>query len=232
MKKFPVTIVDNFYENPDLVRNYALSLPYQPSKIGGYPGSRTKLLSIENERFVKIFSKKLFSLFFDYETTNLVWNMETNFQKINSFSSEENDIKNSGWIHVDTDTVFAGVIYLNPNPKPNWGTSIYTLKPGESDDCPQKTKFLHYSGSKDFNENDYKIEKTINNNKFAESVRIENVYNRLIIFEGGVPHGVPSYYSDDDEPRLTQVFFVKNLNSSVFSPIVRSRLSFDSTIKE
>jgi len=228
MKKFPVTIVDNFYENPDLVREYALSLSYQSSKTGKYPGSRTKLLSIQNERFSRIFSKKLFSLFFDYETTKLAWNVETTFQKINSFSEEEKNIKNSGWIHADDDTVFAGVVYLNPDPKPNWGTSIYTLKPNEIDDCLQKTKFLHYSNSPDFNEIEHEKEKNFNNNKFVESIRVENVYNRIIIFEGGVYHGVPSYYSNDDEPRLTQVFFVKNLNSSVFSPIIRSRLSFNS----
>lgn len=34
MKKFPVTVIDNFYENPDLVRNFALSLPYYMSSDG------------------------------------------------------------------------------------------------------------------------------------------------------------------------------------------------------
>ena len=105
---------------------------------------------------------------------------------------------------------------------------IYTLKSGESDDCPQKTKFLHHLGSENFNESEYEAEKKFNNNKFTESIRVENVYNRIIMFEGGVYHGVPSYYSDNNEPRLTQVFFVKNLNSSVFSPIIRSRLSCNS----
>ena len=100
------------------------------------------------------------------------------------------------------------------------------MKPNEVDDCTQKTKFLHYSESEDFNEEEYIEEKTRNNNKFVESIRVENVYNRLIIFEGGVYHGVPSFYSDDDEARLTQVFFVKKLTSSNSNyPIIRSRLS-------
>jgi len=227
MNKFPVTIIDNFYENPDLVRNFALSLPYHDPPIGQYPGSRTGLLSVENDYFFRVFTHKLFSLFFDFETTKLMWSVETNFQKINSFSSNGNDIKNSGWIHSDNDTVFSGIIYLNPNPKPGWGTSIYKLKSKEIDNCIQKTKFLHYSKSEDFDQKEHEIEKKFNNDKFVETIRVENVYNRLLLFEGGVYHGVPTYYSEDEDPRLTQVFFVYSLNTSSQFPIVRSRTSFD-----
>lgn len=226
MKKFPVTIVDDFYETPDLIREYALSLPYYATEDGRWPGARSPQISEVNKKLFETFNNKLFSLFFDFEKTGLEWCVESSFQQVDSFSEDKNNIKNDGWIHSDGDAIFSGVVYLNPNPKPDWGTSVYKLKPNEVDDCTQKTKFLHYSESEDFNEEEYIEEKTRNNNKFVESIRVENVYNRLIIFEGGVYHGVPSFYSDDDEARLTQVFFVKKLTSSNSNyPIIRSRLS-------
>lgn len=226
MKKFPITILDNFYENPDLVRDYALSLQYYPSENGAWPGLRTKLLSEIDPNFFKTFCNKLFGLFFDFENTKVDWEVETNFQKINSFSEDSNDIKNTGWIHSDDDCIFGGVIYLNPNPQPNWGTSIYNLKPEQSSCGEFKTKFLHYSG-KDFNENEHLFEKTTHNNKFIETIRIENFYNRIIMYDRDVYHGVPSYYSDSNEPRLTQVFFVKEIISSGNFPVIRSRMSYD-----
>jgi len=226
MKKFPVTIVDDFYENPDLIRNFALSLPYFKTTDGRWPGSRTELLHNINSNFFETFNRKLFSLFYDLKTTQLEWEVETTFQLIDSFSSDKDNIKNDGWIHWDKECCFSGVIYLNPNPKPNWGTSVYKLKPNEVYDDTHRTKFLHYSKSDKFNEQEYEIEKKCNNNKFIETVRVENVYNRLILFESGVFHGVPSFYSDD-ESRLTQVFFVKYLSSSDLYPILRSRVSYD-----
>lgn len=225
MKKFPITVIDNFYENPDLVRNFALSLPYYMSSDGRWPGARSDRLVDVNVNFYNTFTFKLFSLFFDLDSTNMEWDVETSFQQVVSFSPIRTSQLNRGWIHQDDDAVFSGVIYLNPDPKPGWGTSIYKLKPGETDDCQQKTKFLHYGESEDLDEEEHEKEMIFNSNKFVESVRVENVYNRLILFEGGEYHGVPSFYSDDDEPRLTQVFFVKKLITSSRYPIIRSKLA-------
>lgn len=225
MKRFPVTILDNFYENPDLVRQFALSLPYYATEDGRWPGARSDQLSEVNRSFFDTFCKKILTLFYDFNSTQIEWDMETSFQQVVSYSPIKNNILNHGWIHSD-DAIFSGVIYLNPDSKDGWGTSIYKLKPNEIDDCPQKTKFLHYSESKDFDEDEHEIEKSYNNNKFVESIRVENVYNRLILFEGGEYHGVPTFYSDDDEPRLTQVFFIKKLKSTnSLEPVVRSKLS-------
>lgn len=226
MKKFPITILDNFYENPDLVRDYALSLQYYPSEDGAWPGLRTKLLSEIDPNFFKTFCSKLFGLFFDFENTKVDWEVETNFQKINSFSEDSNDIKNTGWIHVDDGCIFGGVIYLNPNPEQNWGTSIYTLKSGEFGEGIFKTKRLQYL-RKEFDQDEYLLEKKNHDSKFIESIKIENLYNRIIAFESDVYHGVPSYYSKSNQTRLTQVFFVKELNSSGNFPVVRSRMSYD-----
>lgn len=37
----------------------------------------------------------------------------------------EQDKFNDSWLHKDVSSILAGVVYLNPNPKPNTGTLIY-----------------------------------------------------------------------------------------------------------
>lgn len=222
MNHFPITIVDDFYDHPDDVRNYALSLDYEKSSTGDWPGERSELLSNINEKLFTEFGKKILSLFFDLDEVELECDINTGFQKIHSLSKDENDIRNQGWIHLDDESFLSGVIYLNPDPKQNWGTSIYNLKKGKIDNSTQNTKFLHYSNSSLFDITEYEKEKQEYNNKFIETIKIENVYNRLIIFEKGVYHGVPNYYSDDD-CRLTQVFFIPKLKCSKKSPILRSK---------
>ena len=66
----------------------------------------------------------------------------------------------------------AGVIYLNPNPPPNTGTSILDAR----------------------------------NNQF---INTENVYNRLIAYDGFNIHGLSGCFGDCPETnRLTIVFFI------------------------
>ena len=55
---FPVTIVDNFFEDPDYIVKYAKSLKYEDLDI--LPGSRTDALhNIDQEFFNWITSKSL-----------------------------------------------------------------------------------------------------------------------------------------------------------------------------
>lgn len=222
MEYFPTTIVDNFYENPDSIREFALSLEYKSSTDGSWPGVRTNELCEIDSNFFDLFCKKLFSLYYDLNYHEISWHVSSCFQLIETFSKEENNIKNEGWIHSDVDSIFAGVIYLNPNPKPNWGTSIYKLKSGEINDCLQTQRMLNYKNSPNFNLKAYEKQLRFNNDKFIETVKIENVYNRLITYEAKEYHGVPSYYTES-EPRLTQVFFVKEIKSSNPSPIIRTK---------
>ena len=50
MSLIPTSCVDDFYEDPDSIREYALSLDYKKEK-GNYPGVRTKDLSYINKDF-------------------------------------------------------------------------------------------------------------------------------------------------------------------------------------
>lgn len=220
MKKFPVTIVDNFYENPEIIREFALSQKFYPSN-GRYPGSRTDLLSDLNKNFFDTFCKKVTSLFYDFNNIELEWKVETTFQKIGKLSKNKESKFNEGWIHYDP-YVFSGIIYLSEN---SVGTNIYDPIDPNDTKYDQYQRDIFYSGG-EITEEEYANGIIENNSKFKESIRIDGKFNRMVLFEGGVWHGVPSFYCQDEE-RLTQVFFFHKLNpieDPINYPIIRSKI--------
>jgi len=62
-KNFPVSVVDNFFSNPDKVVKFAESLTYTQSN-GFYPGKRTELIHKVNYDFFSNTIFKVLSLFF------------------------------------------------------------------------------------------------------------------------------------------------------------------------
>lgn len=203
---FPITCVDNFFQDPDAVRELALSLPYD-KKEGNYPGVRTKPLHEIAPDYFQFFCRRLFGLFYDYRKFNNVdWVVSTTFQKIEPF--EGSDAANVGWIHKDKTCLFAGIIYLTPNANPDSGTSIF--KPKKVNCVP--INILERNEMFATNKGDERTEKALkeNNERFIETVRFQNMYNRLVSYGGENYHGVNSYCTKT-EPRLTQVFFVKNV---------------------
>lgn len=241
MSGFPLTIVDDFYDDPDLVRHYALSLPYDHKKgyngDGLWPGQRTECLSMINRSIYNNFLRKILSIYYNFYDESINWSAYVGFQKIKNYSDCPNSPKNRGWIHCDY-SLISGVVYLNPNPSKNSGTSIYKLKNPTSGilDEEKLNKMLFrkekgdlYKGL-DVDEDQYKKSIEEVNGQFYETVKVENIYNRLFLFNGKDFHGVPSLYSEDEEERLTQVFFIHGINfdnpqkSGSQLPISRMRL--------
>jgi len=110
--KFTPTIMvyDNFLDNPDAVRNFALQQEFNVK--GNYPGLRTKSFATElhKQYFEKILNKKIT---FWPDTYN------GSFQCIY--------LPATTWWHRDR-TDYSAMIYLSPEPIPNSGTSIYKHK--------------------------------------------------------------------------------------------------------
>jgi hypothetical protein len=224
---FPATCIDNFYDDPDSIREFALSQEFSPSPTGAVPGKRTKHLHEIDKKLFDFFCHRLFSIFFDLSSTEINWKVETGFQLVPTYGNDKNSIKNHGWIHEDGDCIFSGVIYLNPKIDPESGTSIYKLIDNSYKDesfdvvtnSSAKSKF--YLNGIDDNY-DYHLKRNIDAHE--ETIRFTNQYNRMIIFEGGIPHGVRNSYSGNDELRLTQVFFVTKLQSTSLTPLQRMRV--------
>lgn len=207
MKLYPVTIIDDFFINPDYIREYALSLKY-PIAAPNFPGCRTQNIFEFNPQLGEMFSKKVLKIFGELPD-QCIFNIF--FQKIKPFSKDKWDITNKGWVHTDEDALFAGVVYLNPKPDPDTGTSIYKC----STSLPFATyeenlmKENLYSG---MSLNKEKYETTYNNYhaKMEETVTVKNQYNRLLLFDTDTLHGVPTFGIKE---RLTISFFCIHVGS-------------------
>ena len=208
---FPITCVDNFYSNPDEVREFALSQEFD-FKEGNFPGKRTKQLHVINENFFSSFCARLFSLFYQFQKEQIRWTVQSYFQKTYPYDLNSDSLLNQGWIHSDYDECCAaGVIYLNPDSNPNAGTSFFDTIDLDYE-CDWNLRNDLYAG-KEVNTSKYVKEKMNHNNAFRKTVDIKNVYNRLAFYGSQYPHRESNFCASDTEPRLTQVFFVEELHS-------------------
>ena len=123
MNLYPVAIIENFYLNPDAIREFALAQTYtfcheRENLEYVYPGSRTKdLFDLDINLHEKI-CKKLISVFHNTEHDIMRWALSTNFQSVTQAYKQ-------GVIHTDHNTVFAGVLYLSPDAPLNSGISLF-----------------------------------------------------------------------------------------------------------
>lgn len=220
MNLYPVTVVENFYENPDAVRTFALSQKYQfRHQITGakyvFPGCRTKDLSIINKPMFQKVSEKIISLFHNAEHDYMQWEITTSFQSVSSEYGQ-------GIIHTDHNTVFAAVLYLTPDAPLDSGTSLF--KPNAKFD-EEKYEWCLKENDKRFDEGKI-IMDTSYHDMFDEIVRVNNVYNTLILYEGRHYHAANQFFGNTlKDSRLAQVFFVSKIDAQKYSsfPVWRSQ---------
>ncbi len=161
---------------------------------------------------MKILSIILFSLLF---LTNIA-NAESRFGEL----TEMRDKKMRG---KDGDCVLAAVVYLDPNPNINAGTSTYRIKdeyledgkfkydehPDYSDDKMLKVRYdatRTIDSCKVDSGKQYEVCLRNNNKHFEKTLEVKNFYNRVIIYDGDKFHGQTSIYKDNGF-RLTNIFF-------------------------
>lgn len=172
-------IVDDFYDNPDDIRNIALNMNYDI--VGNYPGKRTKPFYIDGikEKLESILNKNItywpdkYNGSFQYTTQN-----------------------NKSWIHRDA-TQWSVIVYLTPNAPLDSGTKTYIHKP---------TGLRESFNNKDIEEklnND-----TYNYNNWGVIDKIGNIYNRALFFKGLKTHKSDQYFGSTlQDGRLFQTFF-------------------------
>jgi|TARA_B100000085_G_scaffold210080_1_gene194079 hypothetical protein len=180
----PSSCVDNFYENPDSIRDFALSLDYYPpNKDEFFPGERTHCLSLVDKKFYHFSVQKFLSCFFEL-TSNTTWKGSTHFQKIYKCNNDKHHLSNVGWVHRDEDQPFktiAAVLYLNKNTNFDSGTKILQMKKNS-------------------------------NHEFDVTIDFKNCYNRMVAYDGYSWHQISSFWVPE-KFRLTQVFFIEFLNN-------------------
>jgi hypothetical protein len=211
---FSTIISDGFFEDPEDIRKFAFQQSYAPCIEGRWPGVRTESLNVIAPVFGKYLVEKLVPLCFRGGKSV---SLSSYFQKIPIFCDDPADVRNRGFVHTDNhydnknsiyEPNIAGIVYLNPITHTRCGTSIYTLVPGL-----EKTKLNLAVPEKQalFKHGKYidNFDKSVAEHyaQFHESVRVDNVYNRLISFDAKQWHGCRNFHTGTDEHRLTLVWF-------------------------
>ena len=180
-------ITDNFYTDPDKVREWVLEQPFDVR--GNYPGQRTESYANEHLRdmiqgYIEHFAGKITEWPTDKESYNGAFQYTTS--------------RDRSWFHVDSWNNWAGVLYMTPNAPLNSGTGLYMYKDGTRFDEEQKIR-----GNAD------EINKHTQDVTQWELVdKVGNVFNRLVIFNANHFHCSMDYFGDNKENgRLFQVFF-------------------------
>lgn len=209
---FPVTIVDNFLDNPFSVINLAKTQDYFIDTKGKYPGKRTEHVGNFAPNFFDKTLQKFFSLFYELQDCNFQYFSLMYFQKIGKNF-------NDGWIHSDNPMIVSGIVYLNPEPSLNSGTSI--CMPNDSNWIPAKnldTKIENF-----INDKDDDLAREQNNCQYHDSIIVKNKFNRLIAFDSQLAHKASFEPMPNGEERLTLVFFIEKFIVDKQYPISRMR---------
>jgi hypothetical protein len=209
MNLYPVTVINDFYHNPDAIRQFALAQKYkfrheEEGLDYVYPGCRTQDLFSLDSSLQAIVLKKLVSVFHITEHDRMRWAISSSFQSVSEIYKE-------GVIHTDTNTIFAGVLYLTPNAPLNSGTSLYRKNASFNES--------RYKQACDQNAERFKTGKIVMDTSFHsmfdEVVRVNNVYNTLILFEGDIYHAANQFFGKTlEDSRLAQVFFINKIDAN------------------
>lgn len=218
MNLYPITVVQNFYDDPDTIRDFALKQNYtycheRKNFEFVYPGGRTKDIVDLDPTLHATICKKLISIFHNTEHDVMRWALSTNFQSVTEEYGE-------GIIHTDSGTIFAGVLFLSPDAPLNSGTTLFKQSNDFNDE--------HYQKALSDNEKRFRngeLSMSLDYHKmFDEVLTVNNVYNTLIIYEGSHYHAANKFFGNAiEDSRLTQVFFINKIDAKKYNvfPIKR-----------
>ncbi len=185
-----IVVVDNFYEYPDWVREYAMNnLDFKES--GYHKGKRSYdrfILNGTKEKFEEILGKKI---------TN--WNHSSYANGVFQYCTSQDPIV----YHVDSQT-YAAMVYLTPDAPLQTGTATYKSKITGATRFDQPGGDEYYNTFKGLsNEMNFYDKST-----FGLVDSIANVYNRLVMFDSKTIHAATGYFGDEIEnARFFHLFF-------------------------
>jgi hypothetical protein len=176
-----VLITENFYSDPDRVREFALSQDFNVT--GNYPGSRTVSFLDQGTKDA---------------IQSVVWNaggQVTNWYNEDGYtgSFQLTYASDRSWIHSDHTSMWAGVLYLTPNAPLSGGTATFRHK-------ATGAMTGYQMGDRPYESQDM--------TKWDMVDRMANVYNRLVMYRGDTFHTSLDYFgSTPQDGRLFQLFF-------------------------
>lgn len=175
-------VVDNFYANPDMIREFALKQDFQenPKFHKGkrainpafrFPGLKEQFESILNAK-IEAFDKYEINGCFQYCIAGEQAVFHSDFQQ------------------------YAGVLFLTPDAPPQTGTCFYRSKVTKKMKAGQDEYSLVYKTGH------------LDSTQFDQVDVVGNVYNRIVLFDAKLIHAAPLYFGTDvKNGRLFQLFF-------------------------
>lgn len=209
MLKFDPIVVDNFYETPTMVRNFALNQGFF-KRPGNYPGLRTDQIAALDVDLYHIFGQKICGHIFK----NLAPDEKVEYSFRTSFQIGDSKYR-TGWIHHDVDgpdgVNVAGVVYLTPNPVANCGTSLYI----PNDITTIRDEFLPADPflptdtiSRGVSYDNYWKTLERHNSQFTRKAQYSNVFNRMVCYSPYEWHAQDGWFGGClKTSRMIQVFF-------------------------
>ncbi len=186
-----IITIEDFYDNPLETREWVLKQDFAVR--GNYPGQRTISHATEQmkdiiENAVKPLAGKI-TRFPIGENKN----DEPNYNGAYQYTT----CHDKTWIHSDSGTTWAAVVYLTPDAPLSGGTGLYRHKSTGLHEWVDDEKVMDLIWSEC---NDY--------TKWDLCDTIGNVFNRMILYRGTMFHASLDYFGQDiNDGRLFQTFF-------------------------
>jgi hypothetical protein len=198
-----VILVDNFYANPDRVREMGLANTFADISATDYPGySGRKSVASKGLRSS---IESLVGYPLNVDTSRFTWG---GFRFITAESAK------GAVIHADVAVEWAGMVYLTPDLSAGHGTGFFRHRETGLEG-PPTDRVARSLGFADSSEFDDKVVRPVK----AEHSRwemydcVEAVYNRLVLFRGEQMYHAPvgGAGSTPETARLTHIFFFNTL---------------------
>ena len=181
-------VIDDFYAEPEKVRQFALKQEFKVR--GNYPGQRTESFLNDSLR------KKLQDILYPYagNITDLGGEYTGSFQY--TVASDRS------WIHSDSTTDWAALVYLTPDAPLTAGTGIFKHKSTGMMNWDYRNKTPEYQKTTPPGEDFQDM------TKWDMVDRFGNIFNRLVMYRADNYHMSLDYFGNSKENgRLFQVFF-------------------------
>jgi|TARA_R110001592_G_scaffold3085_2_gene17214 hypothetical protein len=181
-------IVDDFYVNPNEVREFALSQDFKVE--GNYPGQRT-ISFLDND-----LKNSIQELIKPFAGEVVGWGGEY------SGSYQYTTAEDRSWIHSDSTTGWAAVIYLTPDAPVSSGTGLYKHK--ETGLCGWDSN-IHTEEETNLAPH---MNEAIDYTKWELVDKLGNKFNRMVLYRSDNYHVSMDYFGKNKyDGRLFQVFF-------------------------
>jgi len=181
-------VIDDFYAEPHKVRDFALKQEFKVR--GNYPGQRTE--SFLNDAL----KNKLQDILYPYAGNITGWGGEY------TGSFQYTVAADRSWIHSDSTTDWAALVYLTPDAPLTAGTGIFKHKSTGLMNWDYRNKSQEYQKTAPPGDDFQDM------TKWDMVDRFGNLFNRMVMYRADNYHMSLDYFGNSKENgRLFQVFF-------------------------